>query len=82
MNILTLKLPGTLDHALVEASARENLSKSEYVRRALEAYLKSRSTALSTASVLDQVQDLVGCCEGGPEDLASNPQHLSGFGQR
>jgi hypothetical protein len=24
--------------------------------------------------------DLVGCCEGGPADLSSNPAYLSNFG--
>jgi hypothetical protein len=24
--------------------------------------------------------DLVGCCEGGPADLSSNPAYLSDFG--
>jgi len=24
---------------------------------------------------------LLGCCEGGPDDLSSNPKHLEGFGE-
>ena len=35
-----------------------------------------------TATVNDLVADLVGCCEGGPADLSSNPAHLAGFGER
>jgi 2-dehydro-3-deoxyphosphogluconate aldolase/(4S)-4-hydroxy-2-oxoglutarate aldolase len=30
----------------------------------------------------DLVADLVGCCEGAPADLSSNPAHLEGFGER
>ena len=30
----------------------------------------------------DLVADLVGCCEGAPADLSSNPAHLAGFGER
>lgn len=33
-------------------------------------------------SALDLAGDLVGCFSGGPADLASNPRHLDGFGQR
>lgn len=74
---LTLKLPHKLAAAVVEASEREHLSKSEFVRRALEAYLQQRALRQSTSSVLDQVHDLVGCFGGGPADLASNPGHLA-----
>jgi len=24
---------------------------------------------------------LLGCCEGGPDDLSSNPRHMEGFGE-
>ncbi len=83
MNTLTLKIPPGLDTALAEASARQGLSKSEVVRRAVTAYLGRDGAAQAGApSALDLAGDLVGCFGGGPADLSSNPRHLDGFGQR
>lgn len=81
MNTLTIKLPSQLDAEILEASAQEHLSKSEIVRRALETYLRQRKTAAPFVSALDRAGDLVGCFEGGPDDLASNPEHLADFGR-
>ena len=32
-------------------------------------------------SALERAGDLVGCFEGGPSDLASNPRHMDEFGR-
>jgi hypothetical protein len=40
------------------------------------------ATVPTPPSAGDLVADRVGCCEGAPEDLASNPVHLAGFGER
>ena len=84
MSTLSVKLPPPLDTALSQASARQHLSKSELVRRAVAAYLGTAPDSPSTRppSALDLAGDLVGCFSGGPADLASNPRHLDGFGQR
>ncbi|MFT3792234.1 MAG: CopG family transcriptional regulator [Rudaea sp.] len=78
---MTIKLPGDLDDAIASASAQERISKSALVRRALEAYLAQRKSGTPFVSVLDKAGDLVGCFEGGPKDLASNPRHMAGFGK-
>lgn len=80
MNTLTIKIPPQLEHDIVLASERENLSKSELVRRALAAYVSQRK-ANPMVSALDQAGDLVGCFAGGPADLSSNPAHLKDFGR-
>ena len=70
--------------ALLNASLRQQLSKSELVRRAVAVYLEqSESVAkVRTApSVLALASDLVGCFGGGPKDLSSNPRHMNGLGQ-
>ncbi len=83
MNTLTLKIQPGLDAALTDASVRQNLSKSELVRRAVAAYLGHGAVAQASApSALALAGDLVGCFGGGPTDLSSNPRHLDGFGQR
>ena len=80
MRTLTLKIPPELERDLELASREEHLSKSELVRRALAAYLNPRPEP-GFRSALDEAGDLVGCFEGGPPDLASNPRHLDDFGR-
>jgi len=81
MNTLTIKIPPRLEAEMLEASTQEHLSKSELVRRALETYLRQRKSTAPAESVLDRAGDLVGCFGGGPDDLASNPDHLADFGR-
>lgn len=81
MNTLTIKIPPALEQDIVRASAREHLSKSELVRRALTAYLRQGRAPDAPASALDLAGDLVGCFGGGPSDLSSNPAHLADFGK-
>ena len=79
---LTLKLPQSLAKALLLASRREQIGKSELVRRAIAAHLeRGQRDAGARPSVLYRADDLVGCFDGGPKDLASNPRHLAGFGK-
>jgi hypothetical protein len=84
MAVISLKLPEALDAQLTEQAQRRRLSKSELVRRALTAFLQASEglEAPTPPSAGDLVADLVGCCEGGPADLSSNPAHLAGFGER
>ena len=81
MNTLTIKIPEQLEAEVVRASAQEHVSKSELVRRALNAYLRQRKSVTAFVSALDQAGDLVGCFSGGPSDLSSNPDHLDSFGR-
>ena len=81
MNTISIKIDPELERALVLASEREHLSKSEVMRRALVSYLNQRSAA-AAPSALDLVGDLAGCFSGGPADLSSNPRHLDDFGRR
>ena len=82
MKTLSIKIDPELERALVLASEREDLSKSEVMRRALASYLSQRTTATSTPPALDLVGDRAGCFSGGPADLSSNPRHLDDFGRR
>ena len=83
MAVISLKLSEDLDAQLTEQAQRRRLSKSELVRRALTAFLPTSEQGMegsASPSALDLLADLVGCCEGGPADLSSNPADLSGFG--
>jgi len=81
MNTLTIKIPEQLEKAILLASAREHLSKSELVRRAVLAYISQKTVDAPSVSALDGAGDLVGCFSGSPADLSSNPRHLDGFGR-
>jgi Arc/MetJ-type ribon-helix-helix transcriptional regulator len=83
MAVISLKLTEALDAQLTEQARRRRLSKSELVRRALTAFLQSSELEVedgSSQSTADLLADLVGCCQGGPADLSSNPAYLSAFG--
>ena len=83
MAVISLKLTETLDAQLTEEAHQRRMSKSELVRRALTAFLQSSEQGMEGSalqSAADLLADLVGCCEGGPADLSSNPAHLSDFG--
>lgn len=82
MNTLSIKIDPDLERALVLASEREHVSKSELMRRALASYLNQRAAVTSAPSALDLAGDLVGCFSGGPADLSSNPRHLEDFGRQ
>jgi Arc/MetJ-type ribon-helix-helix transcriptional regulator len=84
MAVVSLKLPDALDAELSEQAQRRRLSKSELMRRALRAFLQGSAepSAAAEPTAADLVADLVGCCEGAPPDLSSNPVHLAGFGER
>ena len=58
-----------------------NTSADDVVRRAL-AYRNRPDDGPQAPSALSLAGDLVGCFDAGPTDLASNPQHLEGLGQR
>lgn len=80
MAVISLKLSEALDAQLTEQAQRRRLSKSELVRRALTAFLQSPEQGVEDATppfAADLLADLVGCCEGGPADLSSNPGFLS-----
>lgn len=80
MNTLTIKISDQLERAMEEVLAEEHLNKSELVRRALTSYICQR-TGTPFISALEQAGDLVGCFEGSPEDLSSNPEHMADFGR-
>jgi Arc/MetJ-type ribon-helix-helix transcriptional regulator len=80
MRMISLKLPEGIASQLEEESRGRSVSKSRLVRDALEEYL-SRRAAPKRRTVLEAAGDLIGCIKEGPEDLATNPDHMRGFGK-
>ena len=74
---VSLKLPEDLATRLDAAAAKRGLSRSAFLREALESHLQKDDVA---GSVADLAGDLVGCLQG-PSDLSSNPSHLEGLGE-
>lgn len=81
MSTLTIKLPPELARELERASQRAHLTKSELTRRALQSYIAQQQRDPTAVSALDLAGDLVGCFEGGPADLSSNPEYMKDFGR-
>jgi hypothetical protein len=78
MKVRTLKLPRDLDQRLEQYADKHRHSRSFILREALTAYLDDAAPA--TGSALEMAGDLVGCLDGGPGDLSTNPKHMEGFG--
>ena len=79
MKTLTVKLPDSLDEDLEKLACRRRVTKSAVIREALARYVvKSSPPAQRSFTAL--AGDLMGCVEG-PEDLATNKDHLAGYGR-
>lgn len=79
MKTLSLKLPDEVDARISAIAKRQQSSKSEVVRNALDAYLVQEMTPLK-GSVLELAGDLVGSLEG-PADLSHHDEHMRGYGE-
>lgn len=81
MNTLSIKLNSNLEETLLKLSQRERVSKSELVRRALQAYAMQRIHDAPAQSALEKAGDLVGCFKSAPADLASNSDYMAEYGR-
>jgi hypothetical protein len=79
MTIITCKLPNDLAAQLDAVGREQRLSKSAILREALEQRLQGSRKPVVYA--FDLVKQLCGWIEEGPSDLATNPEHLNGFGE-
>ena len=80
MTTITCKVPEKLAAQLDALARTERCSKSDLVREALEERLRAKRRR-SRVSAFDLVKHLCGAIKGGPSDLATNPNHLEGFGE-
>ncbi len=75
MRTVSFKLPEELDELLGELARRGRTTKSELVRKGLEALAKGKRRSVTAAA-----GKLVGSLEG-PKDLSTNPKYMRGFGK-
>ena len=80
MNTLTLDLPAALDEQLTEAAQAQGASKVEIIYEAVKEYLAQRQTP-PPDSFAALAAKFVGCLDGGPPDLSTNPKYMEGFGK-
>ena len=77
MRAISIKLPNPLERKLDALAKARGQNRSEVIRDAIEAF----AGGSEKPSALDAIGHLVGCLDDeGPPDLATNPQHMEGFG--
>lgn len=79
MTVVSCKLPKQLAAKLERVARDEQRSKQAVLREAIEQRLKGRRKVVR-GSAYDLVKHLIGTLEG-PSDLATNPEHMKGFGE-
>jgi predicted DNA-binding protein len=80
MSVLTMKVSPALAARLEKVSARRRVPKSQIIREALEkALMKAESD--NNISAYDLMKDGFGIVRSGTKDLASNRQHMKGYGK-
>jgi hypothetical protein len=80
MTTITCKVPEKLAAQLDSLARSERRSKSALMREALEERLKKKRRR-GFVTGYDLVKHLCGSLKGGPNDLATNPAHMKGFGE-
>jgi hypothetical protein len=80
MHSLSLKIPPELHKRLAKTARLSRINQSELVRRALTEYLDQNANGPGFKTPGELAGDLAGSVAGGPEDLASNQDHLEDFG--
>lgn len=78
MTTMTIKMPDQMSIRLRQQAAELGMNGSEFIRQAVEKLLEAGSPA-TVGTCLSLASDLAGCLEG-PRDLATNPDHMKGFG--
>lgn len=80
MPTLTCKVSDQLAARLNALAREQRQSKSAVLREALEERLEGKR-GHGSVKAIDLVRHLRGCLKGGPSDLATNPEHMRGFGE-
>ena len=78
MTTMTIKMPEQMSVRLRRQAAELGMNCSEFVRQAVEDLLKKEPKP-AAGTCLSLASDLAGCLEGS-RDLATNPDHMKGFG--
>ena len=77
MKTLTIKLPGEMKTRLELEARQSGKSVSALIRESISVRLRAGE---GKTSLYERTQDLCGAGSSGVPDLATNPEHLEGFG--
>ncbi len=77
---ITVRVPKPLAARLRQRSRMKGQTSSELVRIALEKFLEESKTE-RTAYDLAKEAGIIGCADGLPADLSTNPKYFEGFGK-
>jgi len=75
MRVICVKVPESLDRQLTELSRRHKTTRSDVLRKALEAFGNRGASSVSARAA-----DLAGSLTG-PRDLSTSPKHMAGYGR-
>ena len=75
---LTIKLPAEMKMRLELEAKQSGKSVSALIRESIEERLREEE---GLTSLYERTRDLCGAGSSGVPDLATNPEHLEGFGE-
>ena len=78
MTTMTVKMPEKLSLRLRAEATERGMNCSELIRQTVENLLQSADQP-AAGTCLNLARDLAGCLDGA-RDLATNPEHMKGFG--
>jgi Arc/MetJ-type ribon-helix-helix transcriptional regulator len=80
MERINVRIDEQLKRELEAAARSAGVRPSDVVRQALEAHLRQRSPRPDCRDLAERL-GLLGSAGGLPADLATNPEHMNGFGR-
>ncbi len=83
MKTLTIQLPDALDASLAAAAVKRRQTKADVARRLIESSLATTVNGQAARpSIHDRLKKYQCAGPTGVKDLASNPAHMTGYGQK
>ncbi len=83
MKTLTIQLPDALDASLAAAAVKRRQTKADVARRFIESSLATTANnKTAQPSIHDRLKKYQSAGPTGVKDLASNPAHMTGYGQK
>lgn len=81
-----LQIGADLERRVEELARISGMAPVDVVREALEEYVARRGNGSATCedeSLFDRAKraGLIGCLNGSPSDLSTNPKYMEGFGR-
>ena len=79
-NQLSIRLPEGIQDQLQAIVHATGKTESEVIREALAEYCEKQGRGPTCYDVAKKA-GFLGCVDGGPDDLSTNPRHMESFGR-